>query len=72
MTLGVQAKLADALAAGRAEAEARGQTAGDLDECRATTRQLRELVASLDAERDALSAVVDEKAEVLRGPAGLR
>ena len=44
-------------------AESRSQCAAQLAETEKIARDLRELVASLDAERDALSAAVDERAE---------
>ena len=58
-----QTRLDEAQAAQRAEAESRSQCAAQLAETEKIARDLRELVASLDAERDALSAAVDERAE---------
>ena len=58
-----QTRLDAAQAAQRAEAESRSQCAAQLAETENIARDLRELVASLDAERDALSAAVDERAE---------
>ena len=60
---GLSAKLAEALRDKGSLGEAQEHTARQLSDATAQVGSLRELIASLDAERDALSAAVDAKAE---------
>ena len=56
-------KLSEAQASAAAEARGRAECAEQLSEREGTLREMRELVSSLDRERDGLALLVDEKAE---------